>query len=94
MCNDCFLKNVAWDSSRTYDVLGPADGKVVVLVHGAIVGRQCMIREARALAEAGYRVLLPDLPAHGKLAQHAQHVLHCHLVTNSTPLQVPATRSS
>lgn len=46
-------------------MLGPADGHVVVLVHGALVGRQCLVREARALAESGYRVLLPDLPGHG-----------------------------
>ncbi|KAF6253263.1 Alpha/Beta hydrolase protein [Scenedesmus sp. NREL 46B-D3] len=64
-CNACFLKNVAWDSSRTYDVLGPADGRPVVLVHGALIGRQCLVLEARALAEAGFRVILPDLPAHG-----------------------------
>jgi hypothetical protein len=54
-CNACFLKNVAWDSSRTYDVLGPADGKPVVLVHGALIGRQCLVLEARALADAGFR---------------------------------------
>uniref|UniRef100_A0A383VKF6 AB hydrolase-1 domain-containing protein n=1 Tax=Tetradesmus obliquus TaxID=3088 RepID=A0A383VKF6_TETOB len=64
-CNACFLKNVAWDSSRTFDVLGPADGKPVVLVHGALIGRQCLVLEARALADAGFRVILPDLPAHG-----------------------------
>jgi hypothetical protein len=54
-CNGCFLKNVAWDSSRTYDVLGPADGRPVVLVHGALIGRQCLVLEARALADAGFR---------------------------------------
>lgn len=54
-CNTCFLKNVAWDATRTHDVLGPADGTLVVLVHGALVGRQCLVLEARALAEAGFR---------------------------------------
>lgn len=57
-CNACFLKNVAWDSSRTFDVLGPADGKPVVLVHGALIGRQCLVLEARALADAGFRCAL------------------------------------
>lgn len=54
-CTDCFLKNVAWDSTRTYDLLGPADGKPIVLVHGALAGRQCLVLEARAFAAAGYR---------------------------------------
>jgi len=54
-CNECFLKNVAWDSTRTYDVLGPAHGKPVVLVHGALVGRHCLVLEARHLAAAGFR---------------------------------------
>lgn len=46
---------MAWDATRTHDVLGPADGTLVVLVHGALVGRQCLVLEARALAEAGFR---------------------------------------
>jgi hypothetical protein len=54
-CNDCFLEHVAWDSTKTYDVFGPEGGKAVVLVHGALVGRHCMVLEARALADAGYR---------------------------------------
>eukprot|EP00775_Hariotina_reticulata_P012948 gene12948-13076_t len=58
-------ENVAWDSARTYDVLGPDDGQPVVLVHGALVGRHCLVLEARHLAAAGFRVILPDLPAHG-----------------------------
>lgn len=54
-CNECFLKNVAWDPTRTYDVFGPEEGKPVVLVHGALIGRHCMVQEAKVLAEAGYR---------------------------------------
>lgn len=54
-CNECFLEHVAWDPKRTYDEYGPEGGKPVVLVHGALVGRQCMLLEARALADAGYR---------------------------------------
>lgn len=54
-CNACFLKSVNWDAARTHDVYGPEDGQPVVLVHGALIGRQCLAGEARALADAGYR---------------------------------------
>jgi hypothetical protein len=55
-CNECFLEHVVWDSSKTYDVLGPETAdKTVVLVHGALIGRHCLVLEARALAEAGFR---------------------------------------
>ncbi|GBF94565.1 hypothetical protein Rsub_06680 [Raphidocelis subcapitata] len=64
-CNACFLKGVNWDASRTYDVYGPADGRPVLMIHGAIIGRMAMVHEARAMAEQGYRVLLVDLPGHG-----------------------------
>lgn len=64
-CNECYLEHVAWESSRSFDVFGPETGKPVVLVHGALVGRQCLVLEAKALAEAGFRVIVPDLPAHG-----------------------------
>lgn len=59
------MEHVAWDPQKTADVYGPEGAKPVVLVHGALVGRQCMALEAKALAEAGYRVIVPDLPAHG-----------------------------
>jgi len=54
-CNECYLEHVAWESSRSFDVFGPETGKPVVLVHGALVGRQCLVLEAKALAEAGFR---------------------------------------
>lgn len=54
-CNECFLEHVAWDPKRTYDVYGPEGGKTVVLVHGALIGRQCLSLEAKELAAAGYR---------------------------------------
>lgn len=64
-CNRCFSSAVNWDSSRDYDALGPRDGPPVLMLHGALIGRMSMVHEARAMADAGYRVLLPDLPGHG-----------------------------
>lgn len=54
-CNECFLQNVAWDPSRSYDVFGSEADKTVVLVHGALAGRQSLVLEAKALAEVGFR---------------------------------------
>jgi hypothetical protein len=72
MCNECFLGNVAWDASRTYDTLGPCDGKPVVLVHGALIGRQCLIHEARALADVGFRCAhAPSCTTHTSCLAHA-----------------------
>jgi pimeloyl-ACP methyl ester carboxylesterase len=49
-----------------YEVEGPADGQVVVLVHG-LGGRAEDWRElAPYLAKAGYRVYLPDLIGYGR----------------------------
>jgi hypothetical protein len=50
-CNACFLKAVNWDASRTYDVLGPAGGRPVLMIHGALIGRMSMVFEARAMAD-------------------------------------------
>jgi pimeloyl-ACP methyl ester carboxylesterase len=61
-CNSCFLRGVCWDASSTYDALGPVGGRPVLMLHGALIGRMSMVHEARAMAEKGYRVLLPDLP--------------------------------
>ena len=48
-----------------YGVAGPRDGRTVVLCHGlAAAGRQ-LAGDAKAFAEAGYRVLVPDLRGHG-----------------------------
>lgn len=61
----------AWvDGQRMhYEVLGPADGQPVVLVHG-LGGRA---EDWRALApyfaQAGYRVYMPDLIGYGRSAQ-------------------------
>ncbi|MGY0020800.1 alpha/beta fold hydrolase [Streptomyces sp. cg35] len=49
-----------------YDDLGPAEGVVVVLVHGHPFNRTLWRPQAEALAVAGYRVLAPDLRGYGE----------------------------
>lgn len=44
---------------------GPGDGPVVVLCHGLGAGGIQFDADARAFADAGYRVLVPDLRGHG-----------------------------
>lgn len=46
--------------------VGPADGPVVVLVHGLVISSRYMEPLALALAAKGYRVLAPDLPGYGE----------------------------
>lgn len=48
-----------------YYTLGPADGPVVVLVHGLGGRAEDWEKLAPYLARAGYRVYLPDLPGFG-----------------------------
>ncbi|WP_370324084.1 alpha/beta fold hydrolase [Euzebya sp.] len=49
------------------DYEGPADGRPLVLLHGGIgTGRYHWSKPLTALAEAGWRVHLPDLPGHGR----------------------------
>ncbi|MDB5507467.1 MAG: soluble epoxide hydrolase / lipid-phosphate phosphatase [Devosia sp.] len=49
-----------------YGTAGPVGGRTVVLCHGiAAAGRQ-LAGDAAAFAEAGYRVLVPDLRGHGQ----------------------------
>ena len=49
-----------------YYTLGPADGPVVVLVHGLGGRSEDWEKLAPYLAKAGYRVYLPDLPGFGE----------------------------
>ena len=44
---------------------GPADGPVVLLVHGGAVGGQGFAAWRKPLAEAGFRVVVPDLLGYG-----------------------------
>lgn len=46
-------------------VLGPADGPVVLLVHGGAIGGYGYQRWQQPLADAGYRVVVPDLLGYG-----------------------------
>ncbi len=54
------------------EVLGPAAGKPVLLIHGSTeTGRHDFIESsdlAERLAKAGYRVIVPDCPGHGQSA--------------------------
>jgi pimeloyl-ACP methyl ester carboxylesterase len=54
-----------------YDVLGPAAGAPVVLVHGLGGRAEDWLALARALAKAGHRVYLPDLVGYGRSDQPA-----------------------
>ena len=61
-----------------YEVEGPADGQVVVLVHG-LGGRAEDWRElAPYLAKAGYRVYLPDLIGYGRSEKPADFSYSVH----------------
>ncbi len=44
---------------------GPSDGRSVVLCHGLAAGGAQFFADAQALAEMGYRVIVPDLRGHG-----------------------------
>jgi pimeloyl-ACP methyl ester carboxylesterase len=46
-------------------VRGPADGQAVLLVHGASVGGYAYAKWIAPLADAGYRVIVPDLFGYG-----------------------------
>lgn len=46
-------------------VSGPEDGPVVLLIHGGIVGGYVFEKWQQPLADAGYRVIVPDLLGQG-----------------------------
>jgi pimeloyl-ACP methyl ester carboxylesterase len=46
-------------------VSGPVDGPVVLLVHGGVVGGYVFEKWQKPLADAGYRVIVPDLLGQG-----------------------------
>lgn len=54
-----------------YTDLGPADGPVIVLVHGMISDSTTWARAAHGLAAAGFRVIAPDLLGHGESSKPA-----------------------
>lgn len=49
-----------------YLTMGPEDGKPVILIHGATDSRISFSQVAPIVAEAGYRVYVPELRGHGK----------------------------
>ncbi len=49
------------------DVAGPADGRPIVLLHGAIVTRKMWGPQIAGLS-GEFRVIAPDLPGHGEMA--------------------------
>lgn len=49
-----------------YMVMGPEDGEPIVLIHGATDSRLSWAQVAPIIAEAGYRVYIPELRGHGK----------------------------
>lgn len=50
---------------------GPEDGEPLVLVHGAAGGAGWFWRSVPALARAGRRVILPDMPGYGESSRPA-----------------------
>lgn len=54
------------DQAIYYEILGPANGAPVLLMHGWLnIGRD-LLALANSLTAAGYRVILPDLPGYGR----------------------------
>lgn len=53
---------------RWYDLTGPVDAPPVVLLHGSVVTRAAWKPQIESLC-ASYRLIVPDLPAHGALAR-------------------------
>jgi pimeloyl-ACP methyl ester carboxylesterase len=51
-----------------FDAAGSVNAPGLVLVHGSVVTRKMWLPQLRGLADA-YRVIAPDLPGHGALAQ-------------------------
>ena len=54
-----------------YTDLGPANGPVILLVHGMISDSTTWARSAQGLAAAGFRVIAPDLLGHGESSKPA-----------------------
>jgi pimeloyl-ACP methyl ester carboxylesterase len=59
-----------------YRDLGPADGSVILLVHGLMSDGSTWARSAAGFAEAGYRVIVPDLLGHGRSDKPADGAYH------------------
>lgn len=67
-CKICFEETSTVDYSKITDVIGPESSDTAfVMVHGGGVSRAMFRPQARILAEAGFKCILPDLPGHGSL---------------------------
>lgn len=66
-CEPCYRQVSNLDMSRSFDSMGPEDGRLFVFVHGGGGNRNMFAVHARALAEKGFRCVLLDLPGHGAL---------------------------
>ena len=51
-----------------YYTAGPVDGRPITLIHGLTANARDWFATANALAAAGWRVLSPDCPGHGRSA--------------------------
>ena len=52
---------------------GAPDGEPVLLIHGYTADKDNWTRFSRSLADAGYRVIAPDLPGHGESSRLQEH---------------------
>jgi len=59
-----------------YRDLGPVDGSAILLVHGLMSDGSTLSRPAAGFAEAGYRVIVPDLLGHGSSDKPADGAYH------------------
>jgi len=53
-------------STLYYEALGPAEGELILLMHGFTETGRALLVVANELTGAGYRVLLPDMPGYGR----------------------------
>jgi pimeloyl-ACP methyl ester carboxylesterase len=82
--NQTELHTVELDGHRqAYRELGPADGSVILLVHGLMSDGSTWARPAARLAEAGFRVIVPDLLGHGGSDKPADGEYHLPYFANS-----------
>ncbi len=59
-----FIRIGAFTSA--YFVLGPQDGRPLLLCHGLAASSLQFVQDAHFYAEQGYRVIVPDLRGHGR----------------------------
>jgi pimeloyl-ACP methyl ester carboxylesterase len=59
--------NPAQQSNKPFDSAGPTDAPAILLIHGSVVTRKMWLPQLRGLSDT-YRVIAPDLPGHGILA--------------------------